>query len=198
MFGVVVLMQNKFGANHTPPWGMARCIGFYLYFPTLRTILGLMDFTYRHCRLDALPGGKLPDLEDDCNGRFLALLSQLDTPLTIIPEIKVEDGTIITLSGGILQKSCIFYSRLYSFSSPSDFDQVNMQFLLASVALGWLLDSEHEFLVHPITPEKVLAVINSFPSGKAPCPDGLTIEFYISHGETLTPETGLIVPNLPC
>lgn len=43
-------------------------------------------------------------------------------------------------------------------------------------------------MVRPITPEKVLKAIESFPTGKAPGPDGLPMEFYKTHGDLLAPK----------
>lgn len=41
--------------------------------------------------------------------------------------------------------------------------------------------------MRPITPDKVLAAIRSFPAGKSPGPEGLPIDFYKIHGDLLVP-----------
>lgn len=53
----------------------------------------------------------------------------------------------------ILQEFRFFYSSLYTSLLPPNYDPVAMYPLLDMVALGWLSDSE--FLVGPITSEKV-------------------------------------------
>lgn len=94
---------------------------------------------------------------------------------------------MVTSPSEVLQTFTAFYEKLYTSTLPSDFQPGRLRDLLDPLALGWLSDQERETLVRPFTALEVLNAIQSFPTGKAPGPDGLPIDFYKSHGDLLAP-----------
>lgn len=68
---------------------------------------------------------------------------------------------------------------------------------LDPLALGWLSDGERENLQRLITTEEVLKAIGSFPAGKSPGPNGLPIEFYMTHGDLLAPKLAQLYSHCP-
>lgn len=80
--------------------------------------------------------------QGDRNGRFLALLAQHDTPLTIILEIKTNEGSVVTSLDDILNEFRSFYNSLYTSSLPPSYNPVDMHPLWDTVARGWLTDAE--------------------------------------------------------
>lgn len=114
------------------------------------------------------------------------MLAQHDHSATLISEVITSSGEKV--SSPEVDAFSQYYSSLSTSSLPSGFHPGYLSVLLDQVELEWLSDRELEVLVCPITSEEVLMAIGSFPSGKAPGPDGLPIEFYKTHGDVLAPK----------
>lgn len=111
------------------------------------------------------------------NGKLLAMMLQHDAPITEISEITSPTGEAISSPTGVLREFHNYYQCLYDSTLPSNFNPQSLASLLNPVALGWLLDEQRLHLMHPITPDKILSVIQSLPVSKSPCSDGLPTEF---------------------
>lgn len=125
--------------------------------------------------------------QGDMNGRLLAMMGQHDHTLTLISILTAPNGETVTSLSDILKAFNSFYETLYTSALPSDFQTDALQDLLDLLALGWLLDKERETLVQPFMGLEVLNAIQSFPSEKAPGPDGLPMVLYKTHGDLLAP-----------
>lgn len=93
-------------------------------------------------RLDTYKGRQLFFEQGDKNGRFLAMLTQHDQPLTVVSNLQTPGGEMGTSPSGILQTFNSFYETLYTSALPSDFQPGTLQDLLDPLAPGWLSDSE--------------------------------------------------------
>lgn len=76
------------------------------------------------------------------------------------------------------------YSRLYTSGRR---DALDLDTHLADVALGWLGDSQREFLRAPFELDEIRVAIMQMGSGKVPGLDGLLIEFYKAYIDLLAP-----------
>lgn len=70
-----------------------------------------------------------------------------------------------------------FYENLYRSDLQQDSSGL-MDTLFSSLDLPRLTDDQRSDINAPITKEEVMNAISALPSGKAPWPDGLSIEFY--------------------
>lgn len=84
-----------------------------------------------------------------------------------------------------------YYESLYR--SQGSASQLQIQTFFNNISLPIISDKDRDYLNSPITPEEVLAAIQSMSSNKSPGPDGFPSEFYKSFWPELS---NILVPAL--
>jgi len=108
--------------------------------------------------------------------KYLANLLRSRSQGQVISSIKDKDGRCHYNNKAINKIFRAFYKRLYmSQSGLSSGDNMNF---LANLHLWELTEEQRQRLNKPIKLSEILNCINSFPKGKAPGPDGFTVEFF--------------------
>jgi len=100
-------------------------------------------------------------------------------------QIRNKDGTLVTNPRDINECFKEFYEALYE--SQTSVAPTALSCFLQSLPLPKLDDTERNALNAEITLDEVFQAITSFPSGRAPGPDGFGIEFYKEYSQKLAP-----------
>ncbi len=109
--------------------------------------------------------------------KYLANLLRNRSQAHVISSIKDKEGKCHHDNKAINQIFRAFYKRLYtsqSGCSPGD----DMNKFLANSNLQELTEEQRQMLNKPINFSEILNCINSLPKGKAPGPEGFTVEFF--------------------
>lgn len=112
-------------------------------------------------------------LQWDKNGRFLAMLAQHDKPFTIIPTVRVLDGSMISYQEGIMVEFSTYYTTLHTSVLQSDF---NPFILLHQRRCCWQLP--------PFLTARFLDLM-------------VSIWHFLRHTDFLVPKTGVFVHSVP-
>lgn len=126
----------------------------------------------------AIQSGKkvMYELGDKCSKMLAGKLKEKGKS-AYVPHIKGENGQMISLPKDIAQRFREYYSSLYNLKSiPASRD--SMEEYLSSARLFRLSSPDRNSLEAPITIEELSAVIKTVKHGKAPGPDGFTIQYY--------------------
>lgn len=102
-----------------------------------------------------------------------------------IHQIRKKDGTLMTNLRDINERFKEFYEALYE--SQASTATTALFHFLQSLHLPKLDEADRDALNVEITLDKLFEAITSFPSGKAPGPDGFGIEFYKKYSQKLAP-----------
>lgn len=116
------------------------------------------------------------ELGDKCSKLLAGKLKERSST-TYIPHIKGRDGQLIALPKDIAKTFGEFYSSLYNLTPPSSSPSVLEEYLSSS-CLARLPSPVRSSLEAPITIEELMTVIKTVKSGKAPGPDGFTLQYY--------------------
>lgn len=124
--------------------------------------------------------------EGDRAGRTLANMIRAPRGADYVLEIRDEGGDIVREPKAILGVMKKYYSTLYTSKIAPD-DQTITDYL-DTIALAWFNDGARQYMDLPFSQEDIRAIIMSMPPGKAPGPDGLTLEFYKEYVDILVPK----------
>ncbi len=109
--------------------------------------------------------------------KYLANLLRNRSQAHVISNIKDKEGRCHHDNKAINRIFRAFYKKLYTpqsgFSSGDDMNK-----FLANSNLRELTEEQRQALNKPIELSEILNCINSLPKGKAPGPDGFTVEFF--------------------
>jgi len=109
--------------------------------------------------------------------KYLANLLRSRSQAQVISSIKDKEGKCHHDNKVINKIFRAFYKRLYSSqSSPSSGDNMNKFF--ANLNIQESTEEQRQMLNKPIELSEILNCINNLPKGKAPGPDGFTVEFF--------------------
>lgn len=118
-------------------------------------------------------------------GRSLAQKMAAPRSPEHITELLDEDGVAHHSPPELCDLVLQFYTNLYaSGASPS---AAEIDAYLDDVVLGWISNSDREFLVQPFDEEDVWEAISSLPTCKAAGTDGLPGEYYKAYASDLAP-----------
>lgn len=109
--------------------------------------------------------------------KYLANLLRSRSQAQVISSIKDKEGKCHHDNKVINKIFRAFYKRLYS-SQSGFFSGDNMDKFLANLNLRESTEEQRQMLNKPIGISEILNCINSLPKGKAPGPDGFTVEFF--------------------
>lgn len=123
------------------------------------------------------------ELGDKCSKLLAGKLKERSST-TYIPYIKGRDGQLIALPKDIAKMFGEFYSSLYNLTPPSTSPSVLEEYLSSS-CLARLPSLIRSSLEAPITMEELTTVIKTVKSGKAPGPDGFTLQYYKNYFSVL-------------
>lgn len=115
------------------------------------------------------------------------LIHQIKTSASAnqITEIALDDGTITCNERQINSQFMQFYNTFYTSERATD-STVHTQ-VLDRLELKGIEESDRVVLDQPMSLEKILKVITHLKSGKAPGPDGFSIEFYKKFAAKVAP-----------
>lgn len=119
-------------------------------------------------------------------GKLLAYMAHLDHSPPVVVQLRLEAGLILTNSAQVAHEFRRFYSDLYTSKTSRPLNDLHL--LLQSINFPSLTDSQIELLKAPITEECIAEAIASLLTSKAPCSDGLLLEFYSQFQEILLPK----------
>ncbi len=109
--------------------------------------------------------------------KYLANLLRNRSQAHVISSIKDKEGRCHHDNKAINKIFRAFYKKLYTpqsgFSSGDDMNK-----FLANSNLRELTEEQRQTLNKPIELSEILNCINGLPKGKAPGPDGFTVEFF--------------------
>lgn len=96
--------------------------------------------------------------------------------------LRNADGVITYDPEGVANIFFDYFYKLYYLPDTLPIDLQARHLLLSELLSSWelpkLSEEAIDFLNAPIVVEEVNEVLKSLPSGKSPCPDGLTYLYY--------------------
>lgn len=110
-------------------------------------------------------------------GKLLARTLKEQQAMTYVPTITGEEGEKFTLPKQTAQRFREYYSSLYNLQLDP-LTQPGIDSYLASSGMPGLMSVAHQELDVPITLEEVQEAVNGARVGKAPGPDGYTVQYY--------------------
>ena len=118
-------------------------------------------------------------------GRILSHQIKSQISSQEIKQIRTPLGELATSPEIINDTFKAYYSNLYTSQSPTD--DSNMMAFLDSLDFPSVTFSQAEELDQPLTREEIVESISLIQSGKAPGPDGYSIDFYKKFSDKLAP-----------
>lgn len=118
-------------------------------------------------------------------GRLLAQSLKSQKTASYIPHIQSPTGQKVTLPQHITQTFRSYYEALYNLNMPQP-TRERIDKYIADSNMPTLPTTTRDLLEEPITLTDIQLAIKSTKQGKAPGPDGLTVQYY----KTLLPSLG--------